>query len=281
MIIIFLLSILVFVAAFAWFMQEWLGKVYLRYQRAFTQEAKARVSEFFLFFDPAQLWLANLALCGALTLSIYILGESGWLAAVAGALALLAPQAAIARWRHKRLARFDEQLPDMLLALAGALRAGSAVQVALRHIIAQSPVPLAQEFGLMLREQRLGVSFEQALGDLYRRVPTEGAGLLVSSLKISAQSGGNLAETLERMASTLRARLHLLARIRALTSQGQLQAWIMGSLPFALAFVLYRLDPDSMAPLWNTTLGWAVIAVVIGLEFVGLVFIRRIVNVQV
>lgn len=281
MIIVFLSSVLVLVAAFAWLIQDWLGKVYFRYQRAFAKEAKARVSEFFLFFDPAQLWLANLVLCGALTLSIYILSESAWLAAVAGVLALLAPQAAIARWRRKRLARFDEQLPDMLLALAGALRAGSAVQVALRHIIAQSPVPLAQEFGLMLRQQRVGVSFEQALGDLYRRVPTEGAGLLVSSLKISAQSGGNLAETLERMAGTLRARLHLLARIRALTSQGRLQAWIMGSLPCALAFVLYRLDPDSIAPLWTTTLGWAVIAVVIGLEFVGLVLIRRIINVKV
>lgn len=278
---ILLLSVAVLVTLLAWWVQGWLVGAYRRYQSAFQKEAKARLSEFFLFVDPAQLWLANLTVCGILMLAIYLLSGMAWLAAATGGVALIAPQSTIAYLRRARLARFDQQLPDLLLSLAGALRAGSGVQSALRHIVSQAPSPLAQEFGLMLREQRMGVSFEQALAQLYRRMPTEGAGLVVSSLSIAMQSGGNLAETLERIAATLRARLHLLGRVRALTSQGRLQAWVMAGLPFFLALVLEQLDPESMALLWHSPLGWAVIGIVIGLESLGVMFIRRIVNIDV
>jgi tight adherence protein B len=275
------LFVVVLVTVLTWFVQGWTAQAYQRYRAAFKKEAKARLSEFFLFVDPAQLWLANVAACAGLMLVIYAVLGSAWLAVVAGALMLIAPQWAIARLRRLRLVRFDEQLPDLLLSLAGALRAGSGVQSALRHIVVQAPSPLAQEFGLMLREQRMGVSFEQALAQLYKRMPTEGTGLVVSSLKIAAQSGGNLAETLERIATTLRARLHLLGRVRALTSQGRLQAWVMACLPFALVLVLERLDPDAMALLWQTPLGWSVIGIVACLELIGVMFIRRIVNIEV
>lgn len=281
MILIFFLCMTIVAGVTAWMIQGWCKTMYRRYQWAFQKEAKARLSEFFLFFDPAQLWFANLLLCAGLTLSIYMLSGVLWLACGAGVVTLIAPQFVIGQWRRRRLARFDEQLPDLLAALAAALRAGSGVQAALRHIVLQAPAPLAQEFGLMLREQRMGVTFEQALASLYGRVPTEGTGLVVSSLKIAVQSGGNLAETLERIAGTLRARLHLLAKVRALTSQGRLQAWVMSCLPFGLILVLEQLDPDSMAYLWHTPAGWAVLGVVVGLELTGALFIRRIVGIDV
>src|SRR3546814_2965235 len=127
----------------------------------------------------------------------------------------------------------------------------------------------------------MGVAFDDSRSGLYRRVPTEGAGLVVSSLKIAVQSGGNLAETLERIAATLRSRLHLLGRIRALTSQGQLQAWIMACLPFLLALALDWLDPQSMSMLWHSPVGWAVLGVIGILECAGVMFIRRIISIDV
>ncbi len=281
MVIILLFSVTVLVAVLSWFLQKSLGQAYARYRAAFKKEATQRMSEFFLFLDPAQLWFANVMVCALLIGLVYIGTGSLWISGGAGTLALVAPQYSIKQLKRRRLQHFDEQLPDLLQALAGALRAGSGVQSALRHIVAQSPAPLAQEFGLMLREQRMGVSFEQALAHLYQRMPTEGAGLVVSSLKIAAQSGGSLAETLERIASTLRARLHLLGRIKALTSQGRLQAWVMACLPLALGVVLNQLDPDSMRALWHTPMGWIVLAVIAVLELLGIFFIRRIVNIQV
>lgn len=281
MVILFLISVVIAVVVLSWFLQKYASQAYGRYRNAFKKEATIRLGEFFLFLDPAQLWFANLIVCGFIFALVYLVSGSVWLSMVTGALILLAPQYSINLLKRRRLQHFDEQLPDLLQALAGALRAGSSVQSALRHIVAQSPVPLAQEFGLMLREQRMGVSLEQALANLYRRMPTEGTGLVVSSLKIAAQSGGSLAETLERIAVTLRARLHLMGRVQALTSQGRMQAWVMACLPFVLGMVLNHLDPDSMQVLWQTPLGWTVLAVIVGLELTGIVFIRRIVNIQV
>src|SRR5690606_6152700 len=230
-VILFLLSTTVVASVFCWFLQKWLSKAYVRSQRAFHKQASERLDEFFLFVDPAQLWLANLALCMVLMAIVYMLTSGVALTLFSGATGLLLPQYGIGRVRKRRIQRFDEQLPDLLQALAGALRAGAGLQSALRHIVAQSPAPLSQEFGLLLRQQRMGIGFEQALADLYCRMPFEGTGLVVSALTIAAQSGGNLAETLESIAATLQARLRLLSRVQALTSQGRLQAWIMAALP--------------------------------------------------
>jgi tight adherence protein B len=281
MIALFVLAVGVMVAIAGWYAQMIAGQVYGKYRSAFKKEASMRMSEFFLFLDPAQLWFVNVAACIVILALAYVMSGSVWISAAAGTVALAVPAYMIRRLKRRRAQHFDEQLPELLLALAGALRAGSGVQSALRHIVAQSPTPLAQEFGLMLREQRMGVSFEQALGSLYLRMPTEGTGLVVSSLKIAAQSGGSLAETLERIAATLRARLHLLGRINALTSQGRMQAWVMACLPLALAVVLNQLDPESMQQLWHTPLGWTVMAVIACLEMTGIFFIRRIVDIQV
>ena len=278
---VFLLSMAIGVGAGCWLLQIWFGKVYTNYRQAFKQQASDRLGEFFLFVDPGQIWMSTMGLCVVIMVLVYVATEGLVLAFLSGLFCLLVPQYLIRRFRKKRLQRFDEQLPELLQALAGALRAGAGLQSALRHIVAQSAPPLSQEFGLMLRQQRMGMSFEQALADLYRRMPFEGLGLVVSALTIAAQSGGNLAEILESIAATLRARLRLLGRIQALTSQGRLQAWIMAALPLVLAVAFHFLDPDTMRALWETPAGWSIVAAIVVMEGVGIMFIRKIVAIQV
>lgn len=279
--IIFVVSLAIAVTVATWFGMRAVKASYLRYQSAFQTKATASLGEFFLFLDASQLWSLNAALCCALTLVTYLLFQSFALCLLAGLVALALPPRLVVYLRRHRMAKFDQQLPDFLLALAGALRAGQGMQQAVRHIVEQAQAPLAQEFGLMLREQRMGVGFEDALSNLYVRMPTESTGLMVSSLKIAAHSGGNLAEALERLAQTMRSRLQLLGRIRALTSQGQLQAWIMACLPFALALVLDWLDPQSMALLWHSSAGWMVLGLIALLECAGVMLIRKIVRIDV
>lgn len=276
-----LLLIALAVAIGSWFMGQWLLTAFNRYQRDFQHEASHRLEEFFLFLDPARVWQLNMLACLVLFLLVGLLSLSVWLGALAAVAGMLVPRLFIKTLRRRRAERFEQQLPDLLLALSSALRAGSGVQSALRQIVAQAPAPLGQEFGLMLREQRMGVPFEQALAHLYQRVPTEGMGLLSAALNVAMQSGGNLAETLERIASTLRARLHLLGRVRALTSQGRMQSWVMASLPLVLAFVLDWLEPEVMGLLWHSGPGWAVLAIIAVLEVAGIWMIRRIVAIQV
>lgn len=281
MLYVLVFSVFVVASITFWFIQVSATRGYARYQRSFTARASKDLADMFLFLDPAQVWFAALSICVFLAFVIYIFTDSLAVAAVVSGLMLLLPTYVLGWARRRRLQRLEQQLPDLLLALAGALRAGSGIQSSLRHIVPHVPAPLSQELNLMLREQRMGVSFEHALSNLYARIPTESFSLIVSVLNIAARSGGNLAETLERIAVTLRTRLHLQGRVRALTAQGRMQAWVMASLPLGLAFVLHWLDPVAMSALWYTPAGWAVLALIVVLEGTGIYFIRRIVRIDV
>jgi len=264
-----------------WLGLQWLQKEYSRYRIVFQHETVHGLADFFLFLDPAPLWSVNLFLAVALAMLSLALGVHPLASAFAAALALALPRWLLTWARRRRRHRVDEQLPDFLLALAGTLRAGSGLQTGLRLVAQHAERPLAQELGLLLQQQRMGLAFDQALDSLHSRVATESMGLVVAAIKVAGHTGGSLAETLERISLTLRTRLQLLGKIRALTSQGRMQAWIMAGLPLALALALYALDPDAMALLWRSAAGWAVLLLVAGLECVGIYLVRRIVDIEV
>ncbi len=271
---------MVCVMVLAWQAQSWFTPALRRYRALYTQEAGVRLGELFLFIDPAQLWVGAVAGAVMVATLTFAATASGILAAATGAAALRAPRILVDGLRRRRARRFEQQLPMALLMLASALRAGVALPTGLRHMVEQGSAPLAQEFGLMLREQRLGVPWDQALENLNTRMAADSTALVVAAMRIAAQTGGNLAEALESIAQTVRARLQLQAKLRALTSQGRMQAWIVGALPLLLLVVLDRLEPEIMGLLWRTPLGWAVLAVVAVLETAGVLLIRRIVRID-
>jgi tight adherence protein B len=196
------------------------------------------------------------------------------------ALALL-PRLLYAWMRRRRLRTFEEQLPDALMMLAGGMRAGVGLSSAIGQLVAEAQSPLSQEFSLMLREQRMGVTLEQALTNLNRRVPTQTTVLVVSAMRVATETGGGLAETLERTAHTIRSRLQMESKIGALTAQGKLQAWVVGLLPLVLMAILNRMEPEAMAMLWNTRIGWGTLVVIAFLEFMGIWIIRKIIAIDV
>ena len=269
------------VGLLAWRAQNWFAPALRRYREVYTQEAGVRLSEVFLFIDPAQLWAGAVSCAVVAAVAAFAATGSGMLAALFAALAARAPRMLVDGLRRRRARRFEEQLPMALLMLASALRAGVALTTGLRHVVDQSGAPLAQEFGLMLREQRLGVPWDAALDNLQARMPADSTSLVVAAMRIAAKTGGNLAEALESIAQTLRARLQLQAKLRALTSQGRLQAWIVGALPLLLLAVLDRLEPETMGLLWHTPMGWGVLAIVAVLEIAGVLLIRRIMRIDI
>ena len=117
------------------------------------------------------------------------------------------------------------------MTLSGNLRVGLGLSLAFQQVVAEAQAPLAQEFALMLREQRLGVTLERSLNNLSRRMPTQTTTLVTAAMRIATETGGGLAETLERTAQTIRNRLQMEGKIAALTAQGKLQAWVVGLLP--------------------------------------------------
>jgi tight adherence protein B len=269
------------VAALAWAVLEvGLGGL-ARYRAAFTERARFQAQEFFLFIDPRSLFAAHLSAMVLGAVLLWVITGSAWIAVAGLALLAAVPRIAYAQMRRRRLRQFEAQLPDALLMLGGALRSGVGISSALQQLVAQSPAPIGQEFALVLREQRLGVSLDQSLLNLQRRVPTQTTSLVVSAMRIAGETGGALAETLERTSATVRSRLQMEGKIDALTSQGRLQAWVVGALPIVLLLVLQRMEPAAMALLWSTPAGWACLGLIAFLEVMGIYLIRRIVAIDV
>lgn len=252
-----------------------------RYRERFTRQAQFQVREFFLFIDPRNLFIANIALMGLSGVVTWMVTGNPLLAAGALAACAMLPRAVYAGLRKRRLRQFEQQLPDALMMLSGGLRAGVGLSAAIQQLVAEAAAPLSQEFTLLLREQRLGVPLEQSLDNLHHRVPTQTTTLVVAAMRIASGTGGGLAETLERTSHTIRARLQMEGKIGALTAQGKLQAWVVGLLPVLLMMVLHKMEPDEMALLWHTQIGWAVLAVMGVLEVLGIYVIRKIIAIDV
>ncbi len=268
-------------ALLAWFAID-IGTVTMaRYRAQFTERTQFQAKEFFLFIDPKKLFAANLAVMALGAIAVWALTGKWMLALpVFFALALL-PRWLYAAMRKRRMHQFEEQLPDALMMLCGSLRAGASLSSAIQQLVAEAPAPLSQEFSLMLREQRLGVTLEQSLGNLGRRMPTDTTVLVVSAMRIASETGGGLAETLDRTSNTIRSRLQMEGKIDALTAQGKLQAWVVGGLPVVLMLILNKMEPDAMALLWKSQIGWATLVVLGFLELMGIYLIRRITTIDV
>jgi tight adherence protein B len=251
------------------------------YHEAMTSMARGNLADLFIFVEPRKLWLMTLAAVVVVPSLVLMVTGNLVMALIVAVFVMTGPQVMLKVLRKKRLFKLVRQLPDGLAALAGALRAGLSLPQALASLAEQQPAPLSQEFELVVRKQRLGMPLDQALMELEARVPGTEMSMFVTAVRIAREMGGNLSESLERLADTLRRKLAMEDKIMALTSQGKMQGWIVGLLPIFLAMVLWFMEPEAMRPLFTTMIGYVVIGVIALLELVGFILIRKIVNIEV
>ena len=265
----------------AWLVFDTSARAGERYERRLASRMERRLSELLFFVDVRRLLTLNLLVVIGVPLLVWLLTGAWPLVLLGAALAIAAPGWLLLRLARRRRERFTAQLPDTLMLIAGSLRAGAGLSLALRQVSLEIAAPAGQEIDLVLREQRLGTSLDQALTGLERRMGGDELRLFTAAIRIASETGGNLAETLERLAESIRQRLAIEAKIRALTSQGRLQGWIMAALPIAVALALFVLEPEAMEPLIATWQGWLVMLAVGLLELAGLLMIRRIMAIDV
>jgi tight adherence protein B len=247
----------------------------------FRADLGAGLRQSFVYLDVGRLFRLNVAaVCGLGLFAFVLTGEPLVALAVAGGAGAL-PGVGLAWMRARRLARLRAQLPDAVMLVAGALRAGSSLPQSIAQAARELPSPAGREFDLVVREQRLGVGLDASMSGLERRAPLEEVTLFAAAVRIAQESGGNLAETLERLAETLRRKAAVEGKIDALTAQGRLQGWVMTALPVIVGAVLVVIEPQAMRPLWVTWQGWVVCAGIVALLALGLHVIRRIVDIDV
>ena len=247
----------------------------------FARDGQVRLSELFIFADSDLLWKLNVAAVLVLPLMVWLLLDSPVLAVTTAIVIALLPRFVLHWLQKRRLDRLHAQLPDALMMLASGLRGGANLQQAMEALSRDLSPPISQELALVVRQQRLGVAFEDAIDHLAQRVPSQDVQLVSSALRISREVGGNLADTVARLGDTIRKRLMMEQKIKALTSQGRLQGIVMTVLPALIIFALLQIEPQAMGALFNTMRGWVVLAIAILFEVLGYFWIRKIVSIEV
>ncbi|HRQ06039.1 MAG TPA: type II secretion system F family protein [Nitrosomonas halophila] len=191
------------------------------------------------------------------------------------------PYLFVMRARTKRLQVIEQQLPETIDLMARALKAGHAFPGALRMAATEGAEPAAGEFRQVFDEINYGVSMQQALMNLAARVPITDLRYFVIAVLIQRESGGNLAELLEKISGLIRSRLTLFGKIRVLSAEGRLSAWILSCLPFFMALLLNIVNPGFMSVLWTDPAGPKIIGVALGMMAIGIFAMSRIIKIRV
>ncbi|MBV8248442.1 MAG: type II secretion system F family protein [Comamonas sp.] len=214
-------------------------------------------------------------------LAAVTLHQSLELGAIVGAVLGSLPWLYLQRKRYQRLSLMERQLPEALDLIARALRAGHAFSAGLQMAGEELAEPMAGEFRLVHDEINYGTSPQQALSNLGERVPVTDLRYFIVAVLIQRESGGNLTEMLGTLSRLIRERLKLNGKIRVLSSEGRMSAWILGLMPFALAALLNLLNPEFMSALWTDPIGITILKWLAVLMVIGVLIMRRIIRIRV
>ena len=257
-----------------------LAKAYEQYQERYVAKSMNALSDMFLVIDPRQMLVLNVASMCLLGILSYILFNP-ILCVGATIFGFFLPMLMVKHYRKRRIKKFNVQLVDALQAMANAFKAGLTFPQAIEHVAREAQAPLAQEFGLFVKEVKLGVTLEEALMNMGKRVGSDDLELVVVATNIARQLGGNMAEMFETISNVIRERFRIEGKIDALTSQGKLQGWVVAAMPAILGMVLNYMRPDLMEPMMDRWFGYVLVTLIAIMEVMGILIIRRIVNIDI
>jgi tight adherence protein B len=185
-------------------------------------------------------------------------------------------------WRRKRrFKKFAQQLPDAMELIARALRSGHSLASGLNLVVNEMPEPVSKEFGMAYEEQNLGIPIEQALKNMYKRMPNMDFKFFVTAVAIQRQAGGDLAEILDKIGYIVRERFRILGQVQALTGEGRISGIVLMALPIGLFFAVWHLNAEYVMLLFTDELGRKMVAFAAVLQVLGAVAIKKIIAIKV
>jgi tight adherence protein B len=226
------------------------------------------------------LFAAIAILCGAAVLGA-LWFHSILVGLVIGLVAANIPYLFLLLKRRARLQRFAAILPDAIDLLGRALRAGHALTAAIDMVGREIPDPVGAEFRRVYEEQNFGLPIREALLNLAKRIPVQDLRFLITAMLVQKETGGNLAEVLDKAGLVIRERSRLLGQLRIYTAQGRMTGWILGLLPFIVFLLMCFINPSYARTLIDDPMGRKAVWVGLGLMVIGIWSIRKIVDLKV
>jgi tight adherence protein B len=225
--------------------------------------------------------LASAAASAFLAYFLYLRTGDALPALLAGAAFLPTPCYFVRRKRRKRLLLLEQQLPEALSMMASALRVGHSLIASLGAVAQESPEPIGGEMRKCFEEQNYGIDLRTSLVNLTKRVPVQDFRIFVAAVLIQKESGGNLAEVLDKVVETARDRFRLKKQVSVHTAQGRMTGWVLSLLPVIIGFGMYLVNPDGMSVLWKREIGLKMLYGAAGMDLIGAAIIRKIVSIRV
>ena len=232
-------------------------------------------------FRAYRVVLLGLALAVGGGLLVWLFFPLWWVAVLVGAGLFWAPIYKIARDRSNRFAEFEEQLPDALDSMVRALKAGHPFNETLRLVGEEQKGAVAHEFGLTFADINYGNDVRRAMLGLLERMPSATVMMLVTSVLLHRETGGNLTEILERLSSLIRGRFRFQRKVKTLTAEGRMSAWVLVAVPFVLVIALMVIQPDYLPMLVKEPTGQKLIMAAFAAMLLGVLWIRKIIRIQV
>lgn len=198
-----------------------------------------------------------------------------------GLLASAFPLFYVYRQRQQRLHKFLVELPEALELLGRSLAVGHSFAEALHIVSTEMPAPISNEFHRTYEEQNLGLSLHLALQSLTERVPLLDLQICVTAVQIQRETGGNLAEILDKVATTIRQRFQILEDLKTLTTASRISAWLLCGIPLLVAMTSSFLNPEYMSVLWYDPTGQKLLALALGLQLLGMLSVRKILQIKI
>ncbi|MGF1579763.1 MAG: type II secretion system F family protein [Gemmataceae bacterium] len=264
-------------------------------KQAFDQDKKSLLRMFSLklpslekLFEQADCHIApnTLLAIGALLAALgatisWLLARNLLVAPIGGLVMFFVPWVWLLNKRRIRMKKFAAQLSDALELVARALRAGHSLAAGLHVVAEEMPAPVADEFNRVYEEQNLGIPIEDALRNLTERVPNLDLKFFVTSVLVQRQTGGDLAEILDKIGYVIRERYRILGQVKALTAEGRLSGIVLVALPFGLFLMMLHIKPDYVSKLWTHPLGVKMSVAALIAQILGAITIKKIIEIKV
>lgn len=258
-----------------------LGKVKLL--EGYKKKLQSDLARAHILLKAEELMTLSMILFFVFLAAIVIAGGAGaWpLAFIAGVIGWFLPSAFIKVKIKKRIKLLNEQLGDAITMISNSLKAGYSFFQAVEMVAEEMTGPVSEEFSILKKEVSLGLPAEKALENLVLRVSSEDLELVVTALLIQRQVGGNLAEVLDNITSTIRDRVKIKGELKTVTAQGRMSGWVISLLPVVLYLLIYMINPAQMSLLFTRPLGLVMMAVAVVMELIGIILIRKVVRIEI
>ncbi|RKQ33254.1 type II secretion system F family protein [Oceanobacillus halophilus] len=212
---------------------------------------------------------------------LYLIIDSIIMLPIGALIGFYIPKFIIKKKQQDRLKAFNNDLPEMISAVIGGLKAGFSFPQALKSFMEEARSPMKEELATALREMQYGSTTEEALHHLHERMPSEDLDIMIQAIIIQRQVGGNLATVLEKIVQTIRERIKIQGQIKTLTAQGRMSGIVIGLLPVILGMVLYLIQPEYIGALFSHPVGIILVVVAVISCSIGFFLIQKITTIEV